>query len=77
MFKEQYADLQIGILMGEGFKLVDFLDLGWAGCIDSRKSTFGYYFNLGSAVVSWSCQKQPNVALSSIEAGYKAFVVAI
>lgn len=35
-----------------------------------RKSTFGYYFNVGLGMVSWCGKKQKSVALSSVEAEY-------
>ncbi|KAF2318757.1 hypothetical protein GH714_010486 [Hevea brasiliensis] len=41
-----------------------------AGCIDDRKSTTGYAFNLGSGVICWNSKKQPSTALSSLEAEY-------
>ena len=37
-----------------------------------RKSTFGYYFNLGSAMISWSSRKRRSIAQSTIEAEYIA-----
>eukprot|EP01018_Ginkgo_biloba_P021345 Gb_06723 [translate_table: standard] len=56
------------------FRLQGYADSDWVGCIDSRKSTSGYCFSLDSIAVSWSNKKQPNVALSSTEAEYKAAV---
>ena len=40
--------------------------------MDSKKSISRYCFSLGSRVFSWISKKQPIVALSSIEAEYKA-----
>jgi hypothetical protein len=36
------------------------------------KSTFGYCFSLGSAMISWSSQKQGFIAQSTTEAEYIA-----
>ncbi|XP_073121221.1 secreted RxLR effector protein 161-like [Henckelia pumila] len=54
------------------FKLLGFTDSDWAGCLEDRKSTSGYVFNLGSAAISWSSKKQATTALSSSEAEYIA-----
>lgn len=44
----------------------------FAGCIDSRKSTFGYIFLLAGAAVSWKSAKQPVIATSTMEAEFVA-----
>ncbi|KAG2404035.1 Retrovirus-related Pol polyprotein from transposon TNT 1-94 Protease [Vigna angularis] len=53
-------------------KLVGYTDSDWAGDIETRKSTSGYTFHLGTGVVSWSSKKQPTIALSTAEAEYIA-----
>ena len=50
--------------------LSGYSDSDWAGDHDTRKSTSGYVFNVGSAVISWSSKLQSTVALSSCEAEY-------
>ena len=60
----------------DSFKLVGYSDSDWAGCIDSRKSTSGLVFRVGSSTVSWSSKKQSVVALSSTEAEYIALCSA-
>ncbi|MCO5557715.1 hypothetical protein L7F22_011286 [Adiantum nelumboides] len=45
----------------------------WAGCFDTRVSTSGFCFMLGSSCISWLSKKQPTVATSSCEAEYRAF----
>nr|GFB48410.1 copia protein [Tanacetum cinerariifolium] len=43
-----------------------------AGCIDSRKSTFGEIQFLGDKLISWMSKKQNCTAMSSAEAEYVA-----
>ena len=50
--------------------LVGYTDSDWARDPDTRRSTSGYVFNLGSVAVSWSSKRQPTVSLSSCEAEY-------
>lgn len=50
--------------------LCGWSDADWAGDIDTRRSTSGYYFQLQGATISWQSKKQPVVALSSTEAEY-------
>ena len=47
-----------------------YADANWAADADTRRSTSGYVFFLGSAPISWSSKRQPIVALSSTEAEY-------
>jgi hypothetical protein len=57
---------------GDDETLIGFTDSDHAGDIDSRKSTSGVLFFLGSSPVSWQSQKQSVVATSSCEAEYIA-----
>lgn len=61
---------------GGDLVLQGWCDADWASDIDSRRSISGYVFSLGSGAVSWSCKKQPTVALSSTEAEYRAAQLA-
>ncbi|KAI4313338.1 hypothetical protein L6164_026324 [Bauhinia variegata] len=47
-------------------------DNDWGGDIETRKSTSGYDFHLGTGAISWSSKKQPVIALSTTEAKYTA-----
>ena len=49
-----------------------YSDSDWAGDYDSRRSTSGNCFFLGSSCVSWLSKKQTTVASSSCEAEYRA-----
>jgi len=52
--------------------LTGHMDANWARDADDHRSTSGYAFQLGDAVVSWNSKKQSNVATSSSEAEYVA-----
>ncbi|KAG9450495.1 hypothetical protein H6P81_010460 [Aristolochia fimbriata] len=56
----------------EASRLIGYTDSDYGGDIDSRKSTSGYMFNIGSGAFSWSSKKQAVVALSTCEAEYVA-----
>ena len=49
-----------------------FSDADWTVDPTDRRSTTGYYFLLGSSLISWRNKKQTHVARSNIEAEYRA-----
>ena len=57
--------------------LEGYTDADWAGDRDTRRSTFGFLFNLGSGAISWSSKRQPKVVLLSCEAEYMRQTQAI
>ncbi len=51
------------------------MDVNWVGNVSNIRSTSGFMFSFGSGDVSWSNKKQPTVALSSTQAGYRSVVI--
>ncbi|XP_037491716.1 secreted RxLR effector protein 161-like [Jatropha curcas] len=62
---------------GGNLQLRGYTDADWAGDADERKSTFGFVFLLNNGTISWSSKKQSCIALSTMEAEFVAFSVAI
>ena len=52
--------------------VVGYSDSDYAGCVDTRKSTFGYLFLLGGGAISWKSAKQSVIAASTMEAEFVA-----
>ncbi|XP_037495379.1 secreted RxLR effector protein 161-like [Jatropha curcas] len=53
-------------------EVVGYSDSDYAGCEDSRKSTFGYLFLLALGAVSWKSGKQSVIATSTVEVKFVA-----
>lgn len=49
-----------------------YSDADWASDVDERRSCSGYVFLSQNGAISWSCKRQPTIALSSTEAEYMA-----
>nr|GEX36932.1 integrase, catalytic region, zinc finger, CCHC-type, peptidase aspartic, catalytic [Tanacetum cinerariifolium] len=66
-----WCDELSNFLMSKGFTKA-FLDDDHAGCLDTRKITFGGIQFLGDKLVSWMSKKQDCTTISSVEAEYVA-----
>ncbi|XP_075103780.1 secreted RxLR effector protein 161-like [Nicotiana tabacum] len=53
-------------------EVVGYSDSDFAGCVDTRKSTFGYLFQLAEGATSWKSAKRFVIATSTMEAEFVA-----
>jgi hypothetical protein len=75
-YLKAYARLGLKICKSTSCLVSAFLDADWAGCLDDRRSTWGFAVYIGSNLVSWNAKKQATVSRSSIESEYKAMANA-
>lgn len=54
-----------------------YSDTDWAGAIDDRRSTSGYFTFVGGNLVTWRSKKQNVVARSSVEAEFRGMALGI
>jgi hypothetical protein len=68
-----------GILFkkGDNLKIDGYTDTDWAGSIQDRRSTSGYFTFVGGNLITWRSKKQEVVARSSAEAEYRGMAKAI
>jgi len=57
-------------------RLTGYSDADWAGDVNTRRSTTGYVVMLNNGAIAWRSQRQPTVALSTMEAEYMALTEA-
>ena len=57
-------------------EVIGYTDSDFAGCVDTRKSTFGYVYLLAGGAISWKSAKQSVIAASTMEVEFVACVEA-
>jgi len=65
-----HVSAELGTGRASHAELSGYCDADWASDDDTRRSTTGYIFTLGTGAISWSSKRQPTVALSTTEAEY-------
>ncbi|KAL5724977.1 hypothetical protein ACHQM5_008176 [Ranunculus cassubicifolius] len=62
---------------GDHQQIEAYTDVDWAGSIEDRRSTSGYFTFVGGNLVTWRSKKQNVVARSSAEAEYRGMALGI
>jgi hypothetical protein len=70
-------DLGLTLHASTATDIVAYSDADWAGCPDTRRSTFGYCVYLGPSLISWSSKRHPTVSRSNAEAEYRVVANAV
>ena len=65
-------DYMLTYRKSDNLETIGYSDSDFAGCVDSRKSTFGYLFLLAGGAISWKSAKQSVIAASTMEAEFVA-----
>lgn len=65
-------DLKLRLSSKGPLSLIVFTDSSHGDCLDTRHSSMGYCFSLGSGVITWASRCQKTVAISTLEAEYLA-----
>jgi hypothetical protein len=71
-YLQDTKDFMLTFKRSDILEVTDYSDSDFAGCIDSRKSTFGYLFMLAEGAISWKSAKQTIIASSTMEAEFVA-----
>ncbi|XP_055910020.1 uncharacterized protein LOC129944539 [Eupeodes corollae] len=70
-------DFKLLFIPKQNDEVVGFCYADWASDLDKRRSTTGYVFLSHGAAVSWTCRRQPTIALSFTETEFMSMVAAI
>ncbi|KAA0051161.1 Retrovirus-related Pol polyprotein from transposon TNT 1-94 [Cucumis melo var. makuwa] len=71
-YLEGTKDYMLTYKRSDHLEVIGYSDSDFAGCVDTRKSTFGYLFLLAEGAISWKSAKQSIIAASIMEAEFVA-----
>ncbi|XP_075107162.1 secreted RxLR effector protein 161-like [Nicotiana tabacum] len=71
-YLKETKDYMLMYRRSKHLEVVGYSDSDFAGCIDTRKSTFGYLFQLAEGAISWKSAKQSVIVTSTMEAEFVA-----
>ncbi|CAL9026013.1 unnamed protein product, partial [Prunus brigantina] len=63
-------DYMLTFRRSDNLEVIGYSDSDFGGCVDTRRSTFGYLFLLAGGAISWKSAKQSSIASSTMEAEF-------
>ncbi|XP_075665498.1 secreted RxLR effector protein 161-like [Castanea sativa] len=70
-------DYMLTLKRFDNLEVIGYSDSDFVGCVDGRKSTFGYLFMLGGGAISWKSSKQIITTISTVEVEFVTCFEAI
>ncbi|XP_019236228.1 PREDICTED: uncharacterized protein LOC109216520 [Nicotiana attenuata] len=71
-YLKETKDFMLMYRRSKHLEVVGYSDSNFVGCIGTKKSTFGYLFQLAEGAISWKSAKQSVIATSTTEAEFVA-----
>ncbi|GKG08321.1 ribonuclease H-like domain-containing protein, partial [Tanacetum coccineum] len=65
------TDIGLQLFRSTTSQLITYSDADWAGCLATRRSTYGYCVFLGDNLLTWSSKHQDTLSRSSVKAEYR------
>nr|GEW87083.1 ribonuclease H-like domain-containing protein [Tanacetum cinerariifolium] len=65
------TDLGLQLFWSTTSQLIAYSDADWAGCLATRRSTYGYCVFLSDNLLTWSSKRQDTLSRSSAETEYR------
>jgi transposase InsO family protein len=77
LFTKNADHLNVEAYTADHLNVEAYTDADWAGSIDDRRSTSGYFTFVGGNLVTWRSKKQNVVARSSAEAEFRGMALGL
>ena len=71
-YLQRTKDFILTYRRSDHLEIMGYFEFDFDGCLDSRRSTFGYIFMLAGGDISWKSVKQSLLASSTMEAEFIA-----